>query len=71
MLAVVVGTERLRLKPSSVGPFFFFCFLFYEVFLLFFLRGKLDAIYVVALHMSDLSFTDRLACVSDMFCGPE
>jgi len=51
--------------------FFFFCFLFYEVFLLFFLRGKLDAIYVVALHMSDLSLTDRLACVSDMFCGPE
>jgi hypothetical protein len=70
MLAVVVGTERLRLKPSSVGPFFF-CLLFYEVFLLFFLRGKLDAIYVVALHMSDLSLTDRLACVSDMFCGPE
>lgn len=49
----------------------FFCFLFYEVFLLFFLRGKLDAIYVVALHMSDVSLTDRLACVSDVFCGPE
>jgi hypothetical protein len=62
MLAVVAGTERLRLKPSSV-VFFSFCFLFYEVFLLFFLRGKLDAIHVVALHMSDVLLTDRLACV--------
>jgi hypothetical protein len=45
--------------------------LFYELFSLFFLRGKLDAIYVVALHMSDVSLTDRLACVSDVFYGPE